>query len=218
MRALTIALVLGLIACAETRDAPDALSSTINQATSAKAVHAFQIASDLPEGTYHLDPDRTTVLFRIRRIGSSALIARFESKTAILELDPGDPSRSRLTASIDTTSVNASPPGSERDRDFDRTIARALGAERSPQITFVSTAIERTSDSTARITGDLSMNGQTHPVVLAATFQGGDPMRGGGLGFSAYATIQRSKWGVTAWRPFVGDQVQIVIEAQMVRG
>jgi polyisoprenoid-binding protein YceI len=64
------------------------------------------------------------------------------------------------------------------------------------------------------------MNGQTRSVVLDATFHDGDPQRGGAqtLGFSAQGTIKRSKWGVTAWRPFVGDEVQIVIEAELVKG
>ena len=115
--------------------------------------------------------------------------------------------------------VNTGAPGQERDRDFDRTIARALGADRSPQITFVSTGIERTGASTARITGNLTMNGRTRPVAFDAAFHGGDPQSGAvqTLGFSARAIIRRSKWGVTAWRPFVGDVVQIVIEAEMVK-
>jgi polyisoprenoid-binding protein YceI len=65
------------------------------------------------------------------------------------------------------------------------------------------------------------MNGQTHPAILDATFDGGatDPLRGGNmvLGFSAHGTIDRTQWGVTQWRAFTGEEVQIVIEAELVR-
>ena len=100
-------------------------------------------------------------------------------------------------------------------------IARALGGEATPRISFASTAIERTGAHTARVTGDLTMNGQTHPAALDVTFDGGrvDPLRGGAmvLGFSGHGEINRSQWGVTEWRAFTGDEVQIVIEAEFVK-
>ena len=36
-------------------------------------------------------------------------------------------------------------------------------------ITFRSTRVERTGERTARVTGDLTLHGQTHPVTLNAT-------------------------------------------------
>ena len=88
-------------------------------------------------------------------------------------------------------------------------------------MTFASTAIERTGRNTARITGDLTMNGQTHPATLEASFAGGavDPLRGAAtvLGFSAHGVIDRTQWGVTDWGAFAGNEVQIVIEVELVR-
>jgi polyisoprenoid-binding protein YceI len=96
-----------------------------------------------------------------------------------------------------------------------------LGEETTPAISFVSTAIERTGEHSARVTGDLTMNGQTHPATLDVTFDGGtvDPLRGGAmvLGFSAHGVINRSQWGVGEWRAFTGDEVQFVIEAELVK-
>ncbi len=146
--------------------------------------------------------------------------ARFDTVEATLELDPADPTRSRLSVSLDPQSVNTGVLNAQGERGFDRQIGRALGAPE--RVTFVSTAIERTGRNTARVTGDLTMNGQTHPATLEASFAGAavDPLRGAAmvLGFSAHGTINRTQWGVDDWRSFAGDEVQIVIETEFVRG
>jgi polyisoprenoid-binding protein YceI len=181
----------------------------------------YPIAVDLPAGSYRLDPRHASVVFRIRHMDLAWFTARFDDRIATLDLDPADPARSRLTASVAADSVNTGVLSDDGERSFDRAIARAIGGETTPRITFVSTRIERTGAFTARLTGDLTMNGQTHPVTLNATFAGGrvDPLRGGAmvLGFSAYGEFNRSAWGVTQWGAFTGDAVQVVIEAEFIR-
>ncbi|MEQ1810922.1 MAG: YceI family protein [Terricaulis sp.] len=178
----------------------------------------YPIAVDVPAGAYQLDPRHASILFRIQHGGLAWFTARFDTKAATLTLDPADPTHSQLTATIDATSVNTGVLNAQGERNFDQTIGRALGGG---QITFTSTAIERTGEHTAHITGDLTLNGQTHPAALDATFEGSgrDILRGGNmvLGFSAQGTIDRTQWGVNDWRAFTGSEVQIVIEAEFVR-
>lgn len=177
---------------------------------------AFEVAVDQPAGAYRLDPRHASVLFRIRHMDLTWFTARFDTKDATLELDRDDPTRSRLTASVD--GLNTGVLNNDGERAFDAQIARALGGA---PITFASTAIERTGETTARVTGDLTMNGQTHPATLDVTFTGSttDILRGANrvLGFSAVGEIDRTQWGVTDWRAFTGPQVQIVIEAEFVK-
>lgn len=174
------------------------------------------VSVDQPAGVYRLDPRHASVLFRIRHMDLSWFTARFDTKDATLELNADDVTQSRLTASV--ASVNTGVLNRDGERAFDAQIDRALGGA---PITFTSTAIERTSDETARITGDLSMNGQTYPITLEARFSGSttDILRGGNrvLGFSAVGTIDRETWGVRDWRAFSGETVEIVIEAEFVR-
>jgi polyisoprenoid-binding protein YceI len=181
----------------------------------------YPVAVDLPAGSYRLDPRHSSVVFRIRHMDLAWFTARFDDRLATLQLDPADPSRSSLTASVAADSVNTGVLGDDGARNFDQAIGRAIGGETTPRITFVSTRIERTGEFTARLSGDLTMNGQTHPVTLNATFAGGrvDPLRGGAmvLGFSAYGEFNRSDWGVTQWGAFTGDAVQVVIEAEFIR-
>lgn len=216
---LTFAVAFGAIAgFANAQSAPPSLTPVIAQQG---AADPFPVAVNLPAGEYRLDPRHASVLFRIRHQGLAWFTARFDTKAATLTLDPADPSRSQLSASVDANSVNTGVLNAQGERAFDASIGRALGAEATPTITFVSTSIERTGQNTGRITGDLTMNGQTHPATLDATFVGdtNDLLRGGSrvLGFSAQGTIDRTQWGVNDWRAFTGEEVQIVIEAEFVR-
>jgi polyisoprenoid-binding protein YceI len=216
MRAVCLAFAFGLSACVTAAGAPDRPPPfTAQQAVAGPS--DFPISVDLPAGAYSLDPRHASVHFRIRHEDLAWFTARFDTKDATLTLDPADPSRSRLEANVDPNSVNTGLPD-DSDRSFDRAIGRALGGR---PITFVSTSIERTGEHTARMTGDLTMNGRTHPATLDVTFAGAmtDPLRGGAvvLGFSAHGVINRADWGVTEWQAFTGDDVQIVIEAELVR-
>jgi len=224
MRALIIASAIFAAGCMTAQGAADQsapFTNTEAPAAGASELPAYPASVDLPAGVYRLDPRHATVIFRIRHMGLSWFTARFDTEAGELTLDPEDPSRSRVTASLDATSVNTGVLNRDGERAFDRQIARALGAERTPQITFTSTSIERTGAHTARVTGDLTMNGQTYPAVLVVTFDGAavDPLRGGQtvLGFSAHGQIDRSQWGVTEWSAFAGNEVQIVIEAEFVK-
>jgi polyisoprenoid-binding protein YceI len=220
MRVSVVLFAIALSACAIASGAPDQAPPFTGAAPVAVAAD-YPIAVDLPAGSYRLDPRHASVVFRIRHMGLAWFTARFDGKAAALTLDPADPSRSQLRASVDADSVNTGVLNAEGERAFDRSIGRALGEDTTPTVSFTSTAIVRTGEHTARITGDLTMNGQTHPATLDATFDGGavDPLRGGAqvLGFSAHGSINRSEWGVNEWRSFTGDEVQIVIEAEFVR-
>jgi polyisoprenoid-binding protein YceI len=220
MRAWIIALSVGLASCVSAQGATTTPSPFAGQPPAQMpAPQNYPIAVDVPAGTYRADPRHTSVLFRIRHEGISWFTGRFDTKDATLEFNASDPSQSHLTASIDPTSVNTGILNAQGERGFDHSIGGALGGQ---PITFVSTAIERTGQFTGRVTGNLTMNGQTHPAVLNVTFGGGhtDIVRAGAvaIGFSAQGVIDRSQWGVSQWGAFAGNDVQIVIEAELTHG
>jgi polyisoprenoid-binding protein YceI len=221
MRAWIIALGLGLAACVSAQGAVDTQAPFTGQQpptqTQTPSPQSFT-PIDIPAGTYRIDPRHTSVLFRIRHEGISWFTARFDAKDATLQLDPANPAQSHLTASVDATSVNTGLTNAAGERGFDQSIGNVIGAQTTRHITFTSTAVERTGQNTARVTGDLTMNGQTHPAVLDVTFGGAhnDIVRGGAVavGFSAHGTIDRSQWGIGQWTAFAGNDVQIVIETE----
>lgn len=164
-------------------------------------------------GTYGMDPTHTSVVFKLDHLGFSTYIGRFDTVGGTLTFDENDPTKSTLSVTIDTASINTnSEELEEKLRAEDM-----FNAEAHPQITFVSTGIEKTDDTTGKITGDLSVAGVTKPVTLDVTFNGGAPhpfSQKMTLGFSATAAMKRSEFGLDNWLPAVGDDVALVIETE----
>ena len=71
---------------------------------------------------------------------------------------------------------------------------------------------------TAQIDGNLTLNGVTKPVSLAAKFYGAGKMGAkDNLGFTAKTTIRRSDFGVGYGIPMVSDEVKLKISAAFVK-
>jgi Uncharacterized conserved protein len=87
-------------------------------------------------------------------------------------------------------------------------------------VSFTSTGIEVTGDTTALITGDLTLNGVTKSVVLDATLNqaGTHPMENKGwVGFNATTTLLRSDFNVGNFAPFVSDEVAVMISIEAMQ-
>ena len=83
-------------------------------------------------------------------------------------------------------------------------------------------AINVTGPFTGKVTGNLAFMGVTKPVTLDVTYNGGmdsAALYAGrpAVGFSARATLKRSDFGSTRYAAFVGDEVEIIIEAEFTR-
>ena len=186
------------------------------------------VATDLPAGTYRLDPAHASLIFRVSHLGFSRYTARFTRFDAELQLDPTDPATASVTATIDPRSIETDNRDPSYDFDAQLRGEPWLDTARFPEMTFRSSEVELTRPDSARITGDLELHGITRPVTLEATFNGGyashplDPF-GARIGFSAHGTLLRSAFGITEGVPppgsdfGVGDAVEIVVEAEFTR-
>ena len=97
-----------------------------------------------------------------------------------------------------------------RNEDF-------FDVDKFPTINFKSTKVEIESEQLAQVHGDLTIIGQTHPVVLKVKYNksGVHPFSGKYVsGFSATTTIKRSKYGMTYGLPALGDEVEIRLEIE----
>lgn len=177
-----------------------------------------------PAGRYVIDPEHSTLFFRIRHIGLGDYVARFRTIDSTVTLDTGNPAASSVIATIDPTSLGAdfrenwkavmpaSPySGWEQYLSLD---PQFLNARVHKTITFRSTAITVTGPSTAKINGDLTLLGQTRPVSLDATLTGSTaayPMGGGAIGVKATGSFRRSDFGMTAFltQPGLGDEISL---------
>lgn len=173
---------------------------------------------------YVLDPEHTEVRFTWDHLGMSRQGGRFVDVTGTLDFDEARPDASKVSAIIKVasiwTGVAALDSHLVKSREF-------FDAAKFPTITFTSTAVRPTGAKTAEVVGDLTINGQARPAVLAVTwnFAGGHPMAKINpalsdqyvAGFSAVTQIRRSDWGMTRTVPFVSDEIQITIETELKR-
>ena len=117
---------------------------------------------------------------------------------------------------INAASVNTNVPL------LDRTMkgSEMFDVARYPDITFASTAFERTGDDKGVLTGDLTIRGTTRPVKLNVTFNGHavNPLtKQETLGFSADGHFSHAQFGLTTWYPAVGDDVHVAIQAEFAK-
>ena len=180
------------------------------------------LAVDVPAGAYKLDKAHASLIFRVSHRGFSNYTARFGTFDAELQLDPKAPELATLTAKVDANSLELeNPPDGFLD---ELRGAQFLDTAKYPEMTFKSTAVELTAPNAARVTGDFTMHGATHPLVLDVTFNGGyvgHPMDPNArIGFSAHGKLKRSDYGIAYGVPEPGttmgvsDEVEIIIESE----
>jgi polyisoprenoid-binding protein YceI len=179
-----------------------------------------QALQTLPSGSYQLEKPHASLLFRVKHMGLSHYTARLTDFDIALDFDPANPAASHVKAIINPLSVQADHP---TDKDWDRRIGEdLLKGKQFPQIVFDSTRVEPTGDYTGKVTGDLTFLGVTKPVTLDVTYNGSlnsAVLYGGrpAVGFSARTTLNRSDFGLDAYRSVVGDEVEIIIEAEFTK-
>ncbi len=181
---------------------------------------------DLLAGTYRIDPEHTTILFRVNHIGMSKFTAQFRKFDASLTLDPKSLETASVVATIDVASLDTkTSPGLAFDKAL--TGPEWLDGGAHPKITFKSTKVTKTGPDTADIAGDFTLKGVTKPVVLKAKFNGGyrpNAMDGARVGFSATTSFKRSDFGISYGIPAPGtrmgvsDEVEVIIETEFTQG
>lgn len=179
---------------------------------------AFGLASAAaaaPE-TYTLDPSHSQIVFSYSHLGFSTTTGMFSGFEGTIRFDAEDPAASSVEVVFPTASLITG--WDERTAHF--LTADFFGAEEAPEISFTSTAIEVTGEKTGKITGDLTINGITKPVVLEAemTQMGEHPMaKAPWVGFNATTTIVRSDFDMGQFAPFVGDEVSVSISIEAMK-
>ncbi len=162
---------------------------------------------------YTLDSSHSQVVFTYNHLGFSTTYGMFSGFAGDIMFDADAPEASSVNVSIPVKSMFTGWEAREGHffgPDF-------FNASEGDIVTFASTAIEVTGEDTANITGDLTIQGTTKPVILAAKLnQAGDnPLAGKPwLGFDATTTVLRSDFGLGAFAPAVSDEVKIMISIE----
>ena len=172
-----------------------------------------QIApADVRAGAYKLDPEHGKITWEIDHLGFSTYVGQFANVTGTLKLDPKNPAKSSVIATVQIASVGT------LNTALDKNIQSPMffDAAKYPTATFVSTSV-RANGASAVVMGNLTMHGVTKPVTLNVTFNaaGTNPVENVyEVGFDATATLKRSDFGLKAYLPALGDDVALSIEGE----
>lgn len=142
-----------------------------------------------------IDPDHSVATFAIRHLMIAKVRGMFPKVTGTIRYDEQDVTRSSVKAEIDVTSLNTGV----KKRDEHVLSDEMLDAARFPLMTFRSTRVERRSDNSLAVHGDLTIHGETRQVVFDAAHFGPVKSPFGGeitLGFSASTKLNREDFGV----------------------
>lgn len=164
-------------------------------------------------GRYVLDTAHGKITWSISHLGFSTYYGQFTDVSGELALDPREPGKSALSVRIGTGSANA------LDERLNAHMKKPefFDVDKFPQANFVSTSVEPSGPTTARVTGDLTLKGITKPVSFDATFNqaGLNPVdKKYTVGFDGWAVIKRSEFGVSAFLPALGDEVSLRLEGE----
>ena len=175
------------------------------------------LSGSLQAADYVIDKEgqHASINFKISHLGYSWVYGRFNDFSGNFSWDADKPESSAVNVSINTDSVDSNH--AERDKhlrsdDF-------LNVAEHPTATFESTGVAMTGDDTANVTGNLTLNGVTKPVVLDAKFigEGDDPWGGYRAGFSGTTTLTLKDFDISRDLGPAAQDVELIITVEGVR-
>ena len=152
------------------------------------------VAVENISGDYTIDPSHTRIGFSARHAMVTKVRGQFDEFEGSAHVDTVTPANSSVTVTIQAASVTT---GNEQ-RDGHLKTPDFFDIANYPQITFVSTNVER-DGSEWDITGDLTINGVTKSVTIPFEETGSakDPFGNTRVGFEGDVTIDRTEWNLS---------------------
>lgn len=192
------------------------ISALVAAVLLASPAFAAEPAKRLPPeaaGNYVLDKSHANIVFKLNHLGFSDYIGRFNSFDAKLTLNTTNIAASVVDVTITPASVDTNNAELEEKLRGEH----YFNISQFPEIKFTSTQLRQTGPSKGIMTGNLTMLGISKPVTLEVTFVGAGMNPYASVytvGFRATGVLKRSDFGMKTLVPQVGDDVQLLIEAE----
>jgi polyisoprenoid-binding protein YceI len=178
----------------------------------------------MPTRRHEIGPANATLLLRTARQGLAAQVGHDltieVTQWSAVVVTADDPADASLEATIDTDSLRVVEgkgglkPLSESDkREIQSRARKILAVDRSPEATYISTAVTPDTSGGATVAGALTLRGVARDVTLAITRTGPDRYR-------ATGTVVQSAFGITPYSAMFGalrlaDPVGIDVEMDL---
>lgn len=173
----------------------------------------------VPTGVWTIDPAHSSIEFRVKHMMISTVRGRFGAFEGTIEAAP-ELRHSKVRGNVNAASIDTNEPS----RDAHLRSADFFDVEHHPLIAFESTTIEHVVRGDYRVNGELTMHGETRPVVFEVTVHGVtlDPQGNNRVGLEARGTISRGEFGLR-WQQaletggvLVGDEVRVTADVSAV--
>lgn len=165
---------------------------------------------------YNLDASHSQIVFSYNHLGFSTTWGMFSGFEGEIMFDADAPAGSTVSVSMPLESMFTG-----WEKRFEHFMSPDfLNASDDSKVSFTSTSIEVTGDTSAKITGDLTIGGVTKSVMLDAVLNQNaeHPMAGKPwLGFNATTKILRSDFGAGKFAPYVGDELDVMISIEAMK-
>jgi len=161
------------------------------------------------KGDWKVDPIHSMVLFKIKHVGTSWTIGRFNGISGTLAFDEAKPENCSVAIEIDASTVDTNHKPREdhlRSPDF-------FSVKEFPTITFASTKVAKSGEKYS-ITGDLKLHGVTKSITFTAEKVGASDIKemgGPRVGFYAETSIKRSDFGMKNMLEGASDEVALTL-------
>lgn len=171
--------------------------------------------------TFNIDLSHSSVSFSVRHMVIAKVHGRFARFSGAIALDEQTPSASSVNVTIEAASIDTN----DEKRDGHLRSADFFDSDKFPQLTFVSSKVERPSGERFLVSGDLTIHGVTKPITLDVEYngRGKDPWGGERASFSSKVSVNRRDFGLEwnqaleAGGVLVGDKIDITLEIEAVK-
>jgi polyisoprenoid-binding protein YceI len=184
------------------------------------AAALFAVPAFAAPVTYEIDPTHSNATFAVKHMMVSTVRGELGKVEGKVIWDAANPANSSVEASIDATTLSTR----EEKRDQHLKSAAFFDVANHPKITFKSTKVEAVGKGHYKVTGDLTIRGNTKPAVLdveGPTAEVKDPAGNTKVGASVTTKINRQDFGVS-WNKtldsggvVVSDDVEIQIDLEL---
>lgn len=178
-------------------------------------------AISINANTWKFDQAHTTIGFDVTHMVITTVDGKFNKFDGTVTTDGDNWETAQITFTADVNSIDTD----NEDRDKHLRSDDFFAAAEHPELKFVSKSMEKVGDKKYKLTGDLTIRGNTKEVVLDVTHSDTiqDPWGNTRAGFSITGTINRFDFGLK-WNNaletgglVVSREVDLDIQAQIIK-
>lgn len=182
------------------------------------------VSASLPaqDAVWRIDPNHSAAYFSVRHLMISTVRGEFSGINGSMHYDPKRPTEARVEATIDCSTLNSGVAA----RDAQMKGPDFFDVKKYPAMKFSTTRVQKAGPGKLKVSGDLTINATTRPVVLDVEGPSAVVKDARGrekVGLSATTKINRKDFGIV-WNEVletgglaVADEVTISLDIELIR-